>query len=272
MDEAGPEPSGGSAPVVSVILTCFNHEEFARQALEAVRAQTHRPIELVVTDDASVDASAEVIAEWLDANWPEATFIRHTVNAGLCRTLNEAFEHVTGAFVSIASADDWMEPERIERLVDAFESAPSDVGLVHSGVRLVDGAGNELALVHTEPGSAPSGWVFRQQLSMPSILTPSVMVRRSVYESVGPFNEDDVVEDYDMWLRICRSFPVLHVPGTLVNFRWHRGNTTTRIHGEVYDRYVAACLARHLGYSDDTDRVIRQRLAELDASIDADEA
>jgi hypothetical protein len=63
-----------------------------------------------------------------------------------------------------------------------------------------------------------------------------VVVRRSVYDVVGGFNEDDVAEDYDMWLRVCRTFHVQHVPGALVNFRWHDRNTTTRIQGEVDDR------------------------------------
>jgi hypothetical protein len=135
-------------------------------------------------------------------------------------------------------------------------------------VRLVDGDGNELALVNTEPGSAPSGWIYRQQLTQPTVLTPSVMVRRSVYATVGGFNEDDVVEDYAMWLRVCRSFRVRHVPGALVNFRWHGNNTTSRIQGEVYERYEAAFLERHLGHSEETDRLIRQRLDRLQVKVD----
>lgn len=261
-----------SRHVVSVILTCFNHEAFLVQALDGVRAQTYRPIQLIVTDDASADASAEAIAGWLDAHWPGATFIRHDVNAGLCRTLNEALGHVTGEFVTITSADDWMEPERLDRLVAVFDTAPDDVGLVYSGVRLVDAGGRELALMNTEPGSAPSGWIYHQQLAQPTILTPSVMVRRSVYDVVGGFNEDDVVEDYDMWLRVSRSFHVRHVRGALVNFRWHAANTTTRIQGDIYARYEAACLQRQLGYSEPADRLIRQRLDRLAVEVNENRA
>lgn len=68
-----------------------------------------------------------------------------------------------------------------------------------------------------------------------------------------------------MWLRVCRSFQVRHVPEALVNFRWHSGNTTTRIQGDVYDDYEAACLRRQLGYSKETDRLIRQRLDQVEA-------
>jgi glycosyltransferase involved in cell wall biosynthesis len=268
MSEGEQAPTANSRPLVSVILTCFDHEAFVARALEGVHAQTYRPIQLIVTDDASTDGSARTITGWLDARWPDATFIRHDTNVGLCRTLNEALDHVAGELVTISSADDWMEPERLDRLVAELDSAPEDVGLVYSGVRLVDGDGNELALVNAEPGSAPSGWIYRRQLTQPTVLTPSVMVRRSVYEAVGAFNEDDVVEDYDMWLRVCRSFRVQHVPGALVNFRWHRNNTTSRIQGEVYERYEAACLERQLGYSEDTDRLIRERIDRLRLKID----
>ena len=264
MTEFDAAPTQISRPIVSVILTCFNHEDFLVRALEGVRAQTYRPIQLIVTDDASTDSSAHGIARWLATHWPDATFIRHEVNAGVCRTLNEALPYATGEFVTMTSADDWMEPERLDRLVAAFDASRDDVGLVYSGVRLVDSHGKELALLHTEAGSAPSGWIYREQLAMPIIPTPSAMVRRSVYEILGGFNEADVVEDYDMWLRVCRSFHVQHVPAALVNFRWHSGNTTTRIQGDVYDEYEATCLRRQLGYSEDTDRLIRQRLDQMD--------
>jgi glycosyltransferase involved in cell wall biosynthesis len=254
---------GGDPPVVSVVLTCFNHQEFVEQALDAVAGQTHRPIQLIVADDASADDSAQRIAGWLAGRWPDATFIRHRSNQGLCRTLNEALAQVAGEYVAISSADDWMEPERLERLVDELATAPAHVGLVYSGLRFVDAAGNELALIHTEPGSAPSGAVFHRQLAMPVIPTPAVMVRRSVFDTVGGFNETDVVEDYDMWLRVTRAFDVRHVPGALVNFRWHAGNTTTKIQGAPYEGYVADCLRRQLGHSDETDRLIHRRLDEL---------
>jgi glycosyltransferase involved in cell wall biosynthesis len=268
MSEGAQAPTASSRPLVSVILTCFDHEAFVARALEGVRAQTYRPIQLIATDDASTDGSARTIAGWLDAHWPEATFVRHDTNVGLCRTLNEALDHVAGELVTITSADDWMEPERLDRLVAELDSAPEAVGLVYSGVRLVDGDGTELALVNAEPGSAPSGWIYPQQLTQPTVLTPSVMVRRSVYETVGGFNEDDVVEDYDMWLRVCRAFRVRHVPGALVNFRWHGNNTTSRIQGDVYERYEAACLERQLGYSWETDHLIRERLDRLRAKVD----
>jgi glycosyltransferase involved in cell wall biosynthesis len=258
-----------AGPLVTVVLTCFDHEPFVDQALDAVRAQTHRPIQLIVTDDASTDASADRIQAWLDDRWPEAAFIRHEVNRGLCRTLHEAMALVEGELVAIASADDWMEPDRLALQVAAFTGAAPEVGLVHAGVRFVDLDGNELALANAEPAAGLSGWIFPQQLAMPRVLTPSVMVRRAVYDEVGPFNEDDVVEDYDMWLRICRDHHVLHLPEVVANFRWHHGNTTTRIYGPVYDGYVEAVLRRHLGFSDATDRVIRRQLGELQSSASA---
>jgi hypothetical protein len=161
-----------------------------------------------------------------------------------------------------------MEPERLARQVAVLEEAPLEVGLVYSGLRMVDRDGEEVALIHTDPGSAPSGWVFPQQLALPVIPTPSVLVRREVYDTVGGFHEGDPLEDYDMWLRVCREYEVRHVPEPLVNFRWHGGNTTTRVQGEVYETYVATCLRRQLGYAPDTDEVIRRRLAEMGASLD----
>jgi glycosyltransferase involved in cell wall biosynthesis len=266
MSDAARDGESAPAPLVSIILTCFNHQEFLVQALEGVRAQSYRPLQLIVTDDASADDSADRIASWLAANWPDAVFIRHERNRGLCRTLNEALGEATGEYVSISSSDDWMEPGRIERLVEEFAGAPDEVGLVYSGVRVVDEDGTEVALVHVEPGSLPSGQIFAQQLALPLIPTPTVLLRRSVFDEVGGYNEDDPLEDYDMWLRVCRRYHARHVPAALVNFRWHQHNTTSQVHGDVYDTYIASCLRRQLGASIETDELIHRQLAELAAN------
>lgn len=257
--------STSELPLVTIVLGSYQHARFLTQALEAIAAQTYPNIELVVSDDASTDGSADLIAAWLAEHRPDATFIRHEENVGLTRAINATLEASTGSYLTLASADDWMEPERIERLVEAFEAAPPSVGLVCSGLRFVDVDGRELGVVHDQPGSVPTGWVFPRLLNGPIFGSPTMMVRRSIYDEVGIYNEDDTTDDYDMWLRICRDHELLHVPAVLVNHRLHGGNLSAAVSERSYFDYQARCLRRHLGFSPETDRIIHARLAVLEA-------
>lgn len=260
--EAG-RGSTSELPLVTIVLGSYQHARFLPRALDAVAAQTYPNIELVVSDDASTDGSADIIAAWLAEHRPDATFIRHQVNVGLTRAINATLAASTGTYLTLSSADDWIEPQRIERLVEAFESGPPTAGLVCSGLRFVDAEGRELGVVHDKPQSVPTGWVFPELLRGPIFGSPTMMVRRSIYDEVGIYNENDTTDDYDMWLRICRDHELLHVPEVLVNHRLHGGNMSAGISERRYFDYQAACLRRHLGFSPETDEIIHARLVEL---------
>lgn len=252
--------SGG--PIVTVAIGSYNHERFLPRSLRAIEEQTYQNLQVIIADDASSDGSAELIDRWIRERRPDATFIRHERNTGVCQVLNEVLDHATGTYVTTISADDWMEPNRIERLVEEFEQAPDEVGLIFSGLRLVDAGGQEIACYHNTPGALPSGWIFPLQLEMPLIPSPTAIVRRSAYDAVGRYH-DDVAEDYDMWLRITRRFEVRHIPDVLVNYRWSDNQMTTKVQDD-YPAYEARCLRRQLGFSPETDEIIYRRLEKLE--------
>lgn len=266
MDDEGRRGAEGPPPLVTVVLGSYQHVRFLPRALAAVAAQTYPNIELVVSDDASTDGSAELIAAWLAEHRPDARFIRHEVNVGLCRAINATLEAATGEYITLTSADDWMEPQRIETLVEVFERSSPAVGLVWSAMRVVDGEGREIGRMHDRPDSDLNGWVFPQLLRKPQIPSPTVMLRRSIYDEVGTYDEGDTVDDYDMCLRICRRYEVRHVPEVLVSYTLHGENMSAKIDERRYRAYQATCLRRHLGFSPETDAIIHGRLAFLAAA------
>lgn len=84
------DPSVIPGPAVTVIVLFFNHARFLHECLNSIAAQTVQEFQLIVTDDCSTDESADLIQVWLTTCRPDGIFIRHTKNAGLCKTLNEA--------------------------------------------------------------------------------------------------------------------------------------------------------------------------------------
>lgn len=105
--------------LVSVVLITWNSGEWLRACLDAVGAQEHRPIELIVVDNASADDALSIVAE----QTPDATVIRNDSNRGYSAAVNQALESARGEFVLLLNPDVRMESTYIERLVAALDDA-----------------------------------------------------------------------------------------------------------------------------------------------------
>ena len=135
MNSENPVPH---APLVSVLVTTFNHARYVEGALESLRQQTSRDFEVIITDDASADGCADIIAAWLSRTGFAAQLIRNPVNRGICANRNAALARASGTFVCSLSGDDAYEPERIERQLQCFVGQPDDVCAVYSDMSVVD--------------------------------------------------------------------------------------------------------------------------------------
>ncbi len=105
--------------LVSVIIPCFNHEEYVKTAIESVIFQTHKRVELKVVDDGSSYRSPEVISSLADKYGFK--FIRQS-NLGICKTLNKAIRLSQGHFIAILASDDYWYNEKLEKQLGAMAS------------------------------------------------------------------------------------------------------------------------------------------------------
>lgn len=216
---------GGSvpAPAVTVIALCFNHARFLTECLDSVAAQTFQDFQLIVTDDCSKDNSVQLIESWLKAHRPASTFIRHSVNVGLCKTLNEALAQARGEFISMIATDDAWEPDKIERQLAVARAAGAGVAVVYSDAFRMDEDGVLLEKnfidSHTPECTRPSGRVFSELATRNFIPAMSTLIRRQALVDVGLYDERLVYEDYDMWLRLAARHEFVYCPALLARYR-----------------------------------------------------
>lgn len=103
-------------PLISVIVTNYNHEPFITQALDSLVAQTYKGLEVIVVDDKSTDNSLRVIKTWSDAHLGFiAKVLALPENKGKWNALNKGIEASTGKLITLQDADDASCPQRIER-------------------------------------------------------------------------------------------------------------------------------------------------------------
>jgi glycosyltransferase involved in cell wall biosynthesis len=212
-----------SHPIVTVIALCYNHERFLIECLESIRAQTFQDFELIVADDCSRDGSPGLIDAWLAQHRPDAVFLRHEKNAGLCKTLNEALARAHGEFISMIATDDMWEPDKIERQLEAMRTQSEQVAVVYSDATQMDEAGKRLPKNFIEahrPGSkCPSGHVFSAMADGNFIPAMATLIRRQAIEAVGGYDQRLTYEDYDMWLRLAQRYDFLFCPGMVARYR-----------------------------------------------------
>jgi len=211
-----------AAPRVSIVLATRNQAAFLPDAIASVRAQTRGDWELLLVDDGSTDetpgvaarATADARIHYLRGPHRERSAAR-----------NRGVAAAGGDLVAFLDGDDLWRPEKLARQLDALERTPH-AGLCYTIARYVDAAGAPLPV--RRPPAAVAGDVFPALVRANLMILSSVVVPRRVLDEVGGFDERLPAlgcEDWDLWLRIARRFPVAVVPDELVAYRRHGGNT-----------------------------------------------
>src|SRR5687768_486166 len=119
-------------------MAVYNGERFLREAVESVLGQTLVDIELVVVDDGSTDATAEILDEYAAAD--SRVVVETWANAGRAAARNRGFQLARGPLVAVLDADDVARPERLE-VQQRFLEAHGRVGGVGGAVAFVDAEG-----------------------------------------------------------------------------------------------------------------------------------
>jgi glycosyltransferase involved in cell wall biosynthesis len=207
-------------PLVSVVLPVHNGQSYLRAAIESVLTQTHRPIELVVVDDGSTDASADLAASY----GPRLVLVRQE-NGGVAAARNAGIRAARGDLIAFLDQDDWWLPAKLAKQVACFQREES-IGLVHTATCHFDDTRSAFAGSSGPATEVLTGHCYEELLLRNGIYNSSVMVSRQALDTVGLLDtsiEGNTVQDYDLWLRIAQHFPLAFVPERLTIWRLHPG-------------------------------------------------
>lgn len=266
-----PETAGAvplrPVPAVTLGLVTYEQEAFVEEAVRAALAQTHEPLEVIVCDDASPDATFDRACEVV-----RTTPTRHTVRLHRNErrlgigNFNQLVSLATGELIVIAHGDDVSLPDRVARVVQAWRA--SGASMVTSNAVAIDARGGVLG-VTLLPGTVPANTVVQIAGSgwNPSLWGAVLAWHRDVFDVFGPLDPERsaMTTDWILPFRAAALNGIAYVDELLVRVRQHPGQKQRRSLNDTdselawTEAKAASELIQYLYMLDELNRVVKPR-------------
>jgi Glycosyl transferase family 2 len=212
-----------TAPLVSVLMPAYNAEAFLTEAVASVLSQTYENLELIVVDDGSEDATANIVAAIKD---PRLKVISRS-HEGLSGARNHLLSLARGELLAWMDADDISVRERLARQVEFLQTTP-DVSVVGTWAASIDSKGKVCPMVAHQPPIEDVA-IRGEMLRTNCFVNGSVMFRQRAVRSVRFHSDLAPAEDYDFWMRMLDWNTVHNLPETLYYYRLHSSSATGKL-------------------------------------------
>lgn len=200
------------SPLVSILVPMYNHEKYIADCLRSIASQDYPNMELLIADDRSTDESyplaEKVLASLQNNKFTHIELNKNADNIGVCGNINSLIKNARGSYIKILASDDMLMPHAISQLVCYLESHP-DEGAVLSNVAMVaesecypDVLAGDISPFYKSSPFDPVNPFRRLYEGGDNLLVAGLMVRTSLYERYGLYDETLRIEDWEFWLRI----------------------------------------------------------------------
>jgi alpha-1,3-rhamnosyltransferase len=212
---------------ISVLIPLYNHDKYILECLTALENQTIKNFEVCIIDDGSTDNSAVMLTEYMKKSSMEISFFKQE-NQGVCATLNKLVNISKGNYIAVCASDDFLTPSSLEIRLNAFKSSRIDA--VIGDAYLVDDRGVVLSESSMEYLYAASKVNLEKNITLElvcrwSMVGPTLMLKKNVYEDIGLYNENILVEDRDFILRLLAAKKLVFINQPVANYRYHADNS-----------------------------------------------
>ncbi len=206
-------------PLVSIIMNCFNGQNFLKDSIESVKNQTYQNWELIFWDNRSNDKSAEIFKSYDEKRFKYFCADKHTT---LYEARNLAIEKSNGDFIAFLDTDDLWCNEKLEMQMDFFSN--SEVGLVYSNLWIIKNNINKRK-IYTKKNLA-RGFIYNDLIKNYNIGILTVVLRKKFYLKLKKkFDERfSIIGDFDLFLRLSKLCIFESVQKPLAFYRLHAGN------------------------------------------------
>jgi glycosyltransferase involved in cell wall biosynthesis/nucleoside phosphorylase len=223
---------------ISVIVPVYNREHTIRPAIDSILSQSSMPDEIIVVNDCSTDNTAGILESYKDS----ITRISLESNSGPSKARNIGIQNAHCEWIAFMDSDDRWEKNKLKDQKEFLEKYPffeaiqSDEKWIRNGQRVNPRSHHK----------KPEGWIWEQSLERCLVSPSSVLIKKSLLERYGRFDETlPVCEDYDLWLKVARFHAVgLETGLSVVKYGGHKDQLSRKF--SAMDRFRVTSLVRML--------------------------
>jgi glycosyltransferase involved in cell wall biosynthesis len=204
-----------SCPRVTVITATYNGARYIEAAIESILSQTFGAFEYIIVDDASTDATPEILAAYAARDLRIRT-VHNAANLGPAQALNRALAAARGDYVAVLDHDDLALPERLACQVAFLDTHPA-MGAVGAQARAIDESGSDVKPINFPLHPAAARW---QLLFGASLLHSASLFRRALLQRVGGYSaQHPYLCDYELLVRLVEHCAITNLPDILTCYR-----------------------------------------------------
>lgn len=237
-------------PILSVMIPVYNCGQYLAEALESVLVQgfSEQEMQIEVIDDASTDINVEAIVHQIGKG--RIRYYRQEENVGSLQNFATCINRSEGKLIHLLHGDDKVKPGYYTKVLELFRNYP-EAGAAFTRYSCINENGKKL---HDKSSEMAQEGILENWLlaigERQRIQYAAITVRRDVYEKLGGFFGLTYGEDWEMWVRIAKHYPIAYSPAILAEYRMHLSSISGRkfLTGEhLQDLYSAMLLIqKHL--------------------------
>lgn len=238
-------------PLVTAVVPVYNHDKYVIESIRSILNQTYHNIELIVINDGSKDGSHELVLSLTEECWQR--FVRYEYinreNIGVSATLNQALSMAKGKYFTALASDDIAFPGKVELLVDTLEAKGPPYAAAFGNALFIDSKGKEVRLdnkgrISENAGSYASDkfiefhagarirncmgndfGTYKTLIEGNYLPAMSNVIRTTAISEVGGWTAGNLIEDWEMWLKLAKGYKLAYVDAPVAFYRWHEMNS-----------------------------------------------
>ena len=218
-------------PLVSIIIPSYNHQDYIEKTLDSILEESYPNKEIVIIDDQSPDESDKVITDWIKLHNKKIDInYERRENRGLNTTLNNLITKAKGKYIVMLASDDYLLLDGIEKRVRFLENN-SQYLAVFGDCIIVDNTNktsHDSALFeyrNYKKDSFKNSQIIKKTFINKFMLPgPILMVKKELYETIGKYDKNLVIEDLDFYLKVASLEKIAFLNEKVSAYRIHNLN------------------------------------------------
>lgn len=224
-----------SFPLLSIIIPFYNHNHFIKQTLDSVLEDTYPNKEIIIINDGSSNPNDSNITQWLEQHQAEILiqYIKRE-NKGLTKTLNELIMLSKGKFIAICASDDYFINNTFQERIVILENNEDKMMILGDNIvinnddKILFKSNLFEARKHKLKNYLTNFGLKRMIIKKWGMAGPCWLAKKDLFNEVGLFDENLIVEDWDFMLRVVAKNLAIFYPDKPVSaYRLHGNNTVS---------------------------------------------